>query len=167
MPPPIFLRYFSKLKHELAPMTDVSSCKNVARKQVVKIPLKKGGFLVLLFYERTRWNGIMKKRKGAKYMTTYSVSFSKEKRIQSLVEEGPYMVKALSLAAGELLPKHETPHHLYLQCLEGAPTITLFDPEEKLVLKPHSLLRIEAKRQHAVEAGEQQSLLLLHLVKVL
>lgn len=107
----------------------------------------------------------MKHRKGERQMTIHSVSFSKEKRIQSLVQEGPLMIKALSLSAGESLTKHNTPNVLYLQCVEGTPTITLHSPEETIVLEPQQILRIEAKREHAVDAGEEDALLLLHLVK--
>ena len=102
---------------------------------------------------------------GERDMSVYSVSFSKEKRIQSVVQEGPLMIKALSLSVGESLTRHNTPNVLYLQCLKGMPTITLHNPEETIKLESQQILRIDAKREHAVDAGEEDALLLLHLVK--
>lgn len=99
-----------------------------------------------------------------------TISFSSEKKVQSIASEGCLMVKALSLPAGEVLEKHHTPHVLYLQALQGKPIITIYgtEPVEKdeiITLEPGMFLRIEAAHPHAVDAGDEDSLLLLHLVK--
>lgn len=102
-------------------------------------------------------------------MSLQTITFSNDKRIQSVITEGCLSVKALSLPAGESMKKHQTPHVLLLQCLEGKPSITVFGaaPDEQdvtTILTPGMLLRIEAKRPHEVNADEQNALLLLHLV---
>lgn len=102
-------------------------------------------------------------------MYLQSLSFSKDKRIQSIVSEGCLTIKALSLSAGESLKKHKTANILYLQCLQGNPNITIFgtsqtEQDETITLSPGTLLRIEANQLHEVEAGEENTLLLLHLV---
>lgn len=100
----------------------------------------------------------------------HSISYSAEQRIQSVMSEGALSIKALSLPKGESMKKHHTPNVLYLQCLEGKPDITVYgaSPEESdevTTLLPNMLLRIEPNRPHAVDAGEEHALLLLHLLK--
>lgn len=95
----------------------------------------------------------------------YTISFSKEKRVQPVMKEGALQMLALSLSKGEALTKHATPNILYLQCVQGSAKIELYDPDKTLMLKPQQMIRIDPKHEHAVYADDSDVLLQLHLIK--
>lgn len=99
-------------------------------------------------------------------MLSKPVLFSASERIQLLDSEATHQIIALSLQKGDALKKHTVSDLVYLICLQGNPSIQLFEgtqdaPQNTIKLQPNEMLRAERNQPHTVIAEGNNILLLL------
>ena len=85
-----------------------------------------------------------------------------DSRTETLVKTPTLEVIRIVLPAGKTLPPHKAPGEITVQCLEGKVRFSVGETVREMA--PGSLLFVEGRGEHAVEAVEYSSLLVTLLL---